>query len=214
VVQGARSGELREEAALAREAAAGRTEAFAELVRRYEGPLLRFLLVRSASREDAEELCQESFLRAWKQIQRYDPRWRFSTWLFTLARRLAVSAGRRAAPLDARSATTVVVVENGGPAEELDSREQRDGLWALSERVLSEDQRMALWLRYAEDQTAEEIGRVLRRRPAAVRALLFRARSVLAEHLDPALADGTMFRNERDSILSALGAKQAMEGGS
>jgi RNA polymerase sigma-70 factor, ECF subfamily len=214
VVQGARSAELREEAGLAREAAAGRTEAFAELVRRYEGPLLRFLLLRSASREDAEELCQESFLRAWKQIGRYDPRWRFSTWLFTLARRLAVSAGRRAGPLDARATTTEAVVVNGGPEEEADSRERREGLWALSERVLSEDQRMALWLRYAEDQSTEEIGRVLGRRPAAVRALLFRARTVLAGHLDPALAEGSTSRNERAPFLSALCAEQAMEGGS
>jgi RNA polymerase sigma-70 factor, ECF subfamily len=214
VVQGARSGALREDAALMREAAAGRTEAFAELVRRYEGPLLRFLLLRSASREDAEELCQESFLRAWKQIERYDARWRFSTWLFTLARRLAVSAGGRAAPHDARAMSAEVVVESGSPADEVDSRERREGLWALSERVLSEDQRMALWLRYAEDQSAEEIGRVLRRRPAAVRALLFRARSVLAEHLDPALAEGSTARSEGTPFLSALGAERAMEGGS
>lgn len=195
-----------------RAAVAGRTEAFAELVRRYEGPLLRFLLLRSASREDAEELCQESFLRAWKQIERYDPRWRFSTWLFTLARRLAVSAGRRATPL-AESATTEAVVQ-GGPADEIDSRERREGLWALSERVLSEDQRMALWLRYAEDHSAEEIGRVLGRRPAAVRALLFRARTVLAEHLDPALAEESGSHCERAPFLSSLRAERALEGGS
>lgn len=214
MARGARRPGSQEEAALVRAATAGHTEAFAGLVRRYEGPLLRFLELRCASREDAEELCQESFLRAWKQLDRYDPRWRFSTWLFTLARRLALSAGRRAAP---RAHSTEAVEQVGvqqGPAEQADRRERSEGLWALSERLLSADQRAALWLRYAENHSAEEIGRVLRRRPAAVRALLFRARTVLAEHLDPSLAEGLPGGEERATLFPALRAGQAVEGGS
>jgi RNA polymerase sigma-70 factor (ECF subfamily) len=214
VAHRARGTESSEEAALARAAASGKTEAFAELVRRYEGPLLRFLSWRCASREDAEELCQESFLRAWEQIERYDPRWRFSTWLFTLARRLAISARRRTAP-DATQASSVEQLGvTHGPAEQADRRELSEGVWALSERLLSEDQRTALWLRYAEDHSAEEIGRVLGRRPAAVRVLLFRARTVLAEHLDPSLVDGPPSCDERAPFLSALRTGQAMESGS
>jgi RNA polymerase sigma-70 factor (ECF subfamily) len=214
VARGARSPESEEEAALVRAATAGRTESFAELVRRYEGPLLRFLELRCTSREDAEELCQESFLRAWRQLDRYDARWRFSTWLFTLARRLAISAGRRAAPRALAGEQVDQVDLQQGPAEQAALRERSEGLWALSERLLSADQRAALWLRYAENHSAEEIGRVLGRRPAAVRVLLFRARTVLAEHLDPSLAEGLPGGEERATFFPALRARQAVEGGS
>ena len=61
--------------------------------------------------------------------------------------------------------------------------ELRRGLWDLAARVLSEEQRDALWLRYAEDLPPLEIARVLDRRPSTVRVLLFRARARLAEHL-------------------------------
>ena len=94
------------EAALARRAASGQSDAFGELVRRYEAPLFRFLLLRCSSREDAEELCQESFLRAWSRIDMYDPRRRFSTWLFTLAHRLAVSRLRAAPPPAERASSS------------------------------------------------------------------------------------------------------------
>ena len=72
----------------------GRTASFEELVRRLEGPLFGFLVVRVGNAAEAEELCQEAFLRAWTKIELYNERWRFSTWLFTVAKRIAVSRAR------------------------------------------------------------------------------------------------------------------------
>lgn len=174
-----------QEALWAREAAAGRREAFARLVRRHEAGLQRYLFALTGSREEAEELAQEALLRAWSRIGRYDARWRFSTWLYTLARRQAVSRGRRRAlPLAA------VELEGIGrthdPRGALARREERDGLWALAGRVLGLEQRDALWLFYAEELSAEEIGRIQGRRAGAVRTALHRARATLAAHLDPA----------------------------
>src|SRR4051794_35378927 len=68
---------------------------FESLVRRFQVPLLHYLLRRTASRADAEDLVQESFLAAYKNLASYDSRWRFSTWLFTIANRLATSAARK-----------------------------------------------------------------------------------------------------------------------
>ena len=64
--------------------------------------------------------------------------------------------------------------------------EERSRVWELAERVLTEDQRSALWLRYAEDLSVQEIAEVLGRRATTVRVLMFRARQKLAEHLEPA----------------------------
>src|SRR5580704_10768942 len=68
---------------------------FEELVRRFEAPLLHFLIRRAASRHDAEDLLQESFLVAYRNLGRYQSSWKFGTWLFTIANRLAVSSRRR-----------------------------------------------------------------------------------------------------------------------
>jgi RNA polymerase sigma-70 factor (ECF subfamily) len=77
---------------------AGDRGAFAALVRRYQGPLFGFLGRMGLSQGQAEELAQESFLRAWSHLGDYDARRaEFSTWLFTLARNLALNELDRAA---------------------------------------------------------------------------------------------------------------------
>jgi len=163
-------------------ARAGSREAFGELVERFAGPLLGFLALRARCVEDAEELVQETFLRAWRNLDRYDPRWRFSTWLFTVGRRITVSRYRRA---EAESGPAPEVVAGDDPLDAASAAELRDNLWALAERLLSPVARQALWLRYVDGLGVREIARVLGRREATVRVMLFRARERLAPHLEP-----------------------------
>lgn len=175
--------------------------AFGRLVERHEASLLRFLRSRTASDDDAEELAQEVFLRVWRKLELYDPAQRFSTWLFTLARHVAISrvrVRRERATGTAADATGDLGDAHSELASDADARgrvdddpsravwerERAQGVWALADRVLTPEQREALWLRYAEDLSAEEIGAVLRRSPAAVRVLLFRARTALADHVE------------------------------
>ena len=66
----------------------GDGEAFAALYDRWSGPVLRFLWHLSYDRDAAEDLMQETFLRAWRAAPRYEVRARFSTWLFQVARNL------------------------------------------------------------------------------------------------------------------------------
>ncbi len=165
---------------LARLARAGSRSAFDALVDRYQGPLFRFLLARVGDRAEAEDLCQDAFLRAWEKLDRYDERWSFSTWLYTIAQRIAVSRARKLRPdVDAER----VEREVGGqdPARVHEQAEERAGLWALAERYCTPDQRSALWLRYGEDLSYEELGRILDRPVTTVRVQLFRARRVLEQ---------------------------------
>lgn len=160
--------------------------AYEDLVARHQEPLFRFLCLRAASREDAEELTQETFLRAWQRIHRYDSRWKFSTWLFTIGRRLTVSRYRRAQHVTLGDEALVGGLESSAddPARVAGLREERENLWAVARSVLGEEQCTALWLRYAEDLSTREIGAVLERREATVRVILFRARRRLAGHLE------------------------------
>jgi len=170
---------------LVRRARAGSSDAFQELVLRYESPLFNFLLRRTSRAEDAEELAQDAFVRAWRKLASYDDRWTFSTWLFTLARRLAATRRRSPRnPIDAGVVLDGVPVE-ADPGWDLARTEERAHLWAIVDRVLDDDQRSALWLRYAEDRTMSEIAAILGRSTVAVRVMLFRARARLVQHLEP-----------------------------
>lgn len=79
---------------LIRAAAAGDLDAFEQLVRRYQEPVWRFLRGLVSDRALAEDLAQETFLRAFHRLDTFGFRSRFSTWLFQIARNLAVDALR------------------------------------------------------------------------------------------------------------------------
>ena len=149
-------------------------------------PLFQFLRLRTRSAADAEEVAHESFVRAWKNLERYDDRWRFSTWLYTIARREAASfyrqARRHAGQHGSGHASSPRVDPAPEPVQALAAEESRGQLWDLARQVLSTDQFDALWLRYAEDLSPQEIARTLDRDPSAVRVMLFRARKLLARH--------------------------------
>ena len=82
-------------------------------------------------------------------------------------------------------------VEDGADTvRDLSRREETSRVWRLAADILTRDQRSALWLRYAEDLTPKEIGRILGRHPGTVRVLLFRARERLTARLAPAECKG------------------------
>ena len=81
------------------DASAGDRSAAAELLRHHQ-PSLRAYLHRLSGRQDiAEDICQEAFVRVLANLHRFDDRFRFSTWLFTIAKRLYVNARQKHAPV-------------------------------------------------------------------------------------------------------------------
>src|SRR5436190_19213603 len=78
-------------ATIAARAAAGSVEAFEELALRFEPRIFGFLRRHIGNAHDAEDLTQETFVRAWRAIERFDPTRNFATWLFVIARRAAAN---------------------------------------------------------------------------------------------------------------------------
>jgi RNA polymerase sigma-70 factor (ECF subfamily) len=168
---------------LAARAAAGSNAAFEALVSKYSTRLFFFLRRRCKSEADIEDLIQEAFLRAFRSIGRYDPRWKFSTWLYTTAARLAVSRhrSRRAEPLPLEAATAES--QSPGPQEVLIRKEEVEvgaNIWELA-RSLKPSEYEALWLRYAEEMPVKDISRTMKKTQVGVRALLHRSRLKLGK---------------------------------
>jgi RNA polymerase sigma-70 factor, ECF subfamily len=134
--------------------------------------------------EGAEDLAQKLYLRIWQARGRYEPTAKFSTWMFSIVRRLVLNErrgrARRGAVFYEPAAEEVSREAAGGisPSAEASAGELARAIdAALAE--LPEEQRMAMILRRHEEMPYEEIAVVLGTTVSAVKSLLFRAREAL-----------------------------------
>jgi RNA polymerase sigma-70 factor (ECF subfamily) len=130
---------------------------------------------------DAREVTQDTFVRAFQAIGQFDCQRGFRPWLFTIARRKCIDH-QRATPSTTDEAMPDLPDDND-PAELLARQEERQNLWELARRRLTETQFQALWLRYAEDMSVAGIAQVLHKTQTYLKVLLFRARQALAREL-------------------------------
>jgi RNA polymerase sigma-70 factor (ECF subfamily) len=165
---------------LAERARAGCEESFARLVTLFHGRIFNYLMQMTRNAHDAEDLTQVTFVKAYRNLGRFQSTHAFSSWLFTIARRTALNHFRAARPGDELTEEH----PDGGddPAESLARRDDRDAVWLMARR-LKPVQFELLWLRYGEGFSIEEAARILRINPITVRVLLHRARILLAKHL-------------------------------
>ena len=170
---------------LARHTRTGSSACFAELVSRHEGRLMRFLVQRLQRVHDAEDLLQETFVRAYQHIASYDPRWQFTTWLFTIASRLVCSHFRKKTPaLRSDEVLAQAPSPQEDPSADMSRRETKARLWMVAAEVLSDNQYTALWFRYAEEMSIKDISQVMDKTQTHVKVLLFRGRTALGKKLD------------------------------
>lgn len=151
---------------------------FTELVNRFGPRLLGYFRQKVNSREDCEDLVQETFVKAYRNIHRYDPGRSFDPWLFTIGTRLVVDHFRTCARTPGAPIVDEPVAE-GNPFETAARRDEMASLWSRA-RGLPRKQHDALWLRYVEEMSIVEIASVLSVTRVHVKVLLFRARSRLA----------------------------------
>lgn len=165
----------------------GERAAFNELVARHERRLFRFLLKNARNEADVEDAMQHAFVKAFTKLRSFDPRWRFTTWLFTIAVRELRSLQRSGG---GRVPAAALEVEPAAPVAP--DREPGD-LWALAKRVLNPRHYTALWLRYGEDLPARDIAKVMGRPRIWVSVTLHRACATVRE----AAAAGSGARAQR-----------------
>ncbi len=161
--------------ALAKE---GSVSAFSELVEIYQERLLRFLVTRCRSRADAEDAIQDTFINAFRYIGSYNPRWKFSTWLFRIALRNAARLSEQTELLDSD-----VPASTADPLEACIVASERENLWLTARQMLSTDAYSAMWLRYAEDMSVKDIARTLQKPMSWTKVTLMRSRRRLSAEL-------------------------------
>lgn len=158
---------------------------FAEMVQRLRGRLSSFLLRKTGRPEDVEDLVQDTFLRAYSNLMRDRTQWRFSTWIFTIATRLAANHYRAQRSLanashTSMSATDEPPQQSASPAALVAQHQESEQLWATAKSVLSDIQYAVIWLHYARDMSVKEIAAATGHSAIHVRVLMYRARKKLA----------------------------------
>jgi RNA polymerase sigma-70 factor, ECF subfamily len=143
---------------------AGDVRAFEELVRRHRTPVFSFLLRLTGDRGRAEDLCQETFLRAVRAAGGWEPRALFRTWLYAVARNQAYDDARRQAfrrtePLDDPARTTQLAAEDPSPERAADGALLRPKLEAAL-AALPPEQREVFLLREHAGLRFHEIAEV------------------------------------------------------
>lgn len=170
---------------LAARAQGGDRHAFELLVRRLVRPALAAAWELVMTREDAEDVVQDAFVRAWQQLARYDSGRPFAPWFFTILRNIARNASRRDRRWDMTSLTDEVNVEGPdsafGEAHGLPAREVERIHAALEE--LSPMQRACFRLTELEGFASAEAGAMLGVSDATVRVHTYRAKKALRERL-------------------------------
>ena len=170
---------------LARKTQAGSMLAFEELVYRYENRIFEFIRCRVRGVHDAQDLTQRVFVRAYQKICKFNSRYRFATWLFTIARRESISHFRRVASKGTQ-ALSCEPLDVNDPGRETARKDAREKLWRVARERLTENQFAALYLHAVEDMSIAEMARTLKKTQTHVKVLLHRAR----KRMVAAVADG------------------------
>jgi RNA polymerase sigma-70 factor (ECF subfamily) len=140
---------------------------------------------------DAEELAQETFLKAFSKLDTFSAEYRFSTWLFTIAYRLSLNSLRRHKAMTGdmdfgNMAGSEAAAETVAQSEE--TRRLKTAIWDAVDR-LSVPQRAAVLLFYREEQSCQDIAEVLGMPVATIKSHLHRARGRLQEILSPVVGE-------------------------
>ncbi len=186
---------------LVRESLAGDLQAFQALVERHQQAVFRILYRLLKNKQEAEDMAQETFLRCYRHLNKYDQARPFAPWLYRVATNLALSRMRRQAKqqsipwenCDHRVTETQTASQGGhaanlpvveGPSRSLDpeaswEREETRAEVARALKSLKPQDRLIIILRYFEELSYDEISYIMHARRNSIEVRLFRARQKL-----------------------------------
>lgn len=174
----------------------GSEAAYRELLTRFQRPVFSIIYRMVRDREQAEDLTQETFVRVFNHIDRYDPKYKFSSWIFKIATNLTIDAMRRKEPVtvsidgsryaqtgDEIEATTITV-ESGdeNPEQLLEAKELGEEI-EVAIGKLRPEYRTAILLRHVEGREYQEIAEIMGLPLGTVKTYIHRGRNELRGEL-------------------------------
>lgn len=168
---------------------AGDTVAFGELVRRYQKPVFRIVLRMVKSQDDADDLTQDTFVRAYRGLKTFKEEYDFHPWLYRIAVNQAINfinRRKRQAAVDLDDVPEGDIKAGPEPESPVQAASRSELLTHLEGALesLPEDQRTVFLLRVQEGLSYEEIAKAMGTPKGTVMSRLARARMALRKYLD------------------------------
>jgi len=178
---------------LVKKAKEGDNKAFEKLLKKYRKSVYYMLLKMVNNTDDAEDLTQEAFAKAFNSLGRFDPKYAFSTWLFRIAtnncidfiRKKRVSTVSIDSPYETDDGDSITfdIRDNDFNPDDLMLRKQRREYLQIAVDKLPDKYKQLVDLRYFQEMSYEEVADFLQLPLGTVKAQLFRARELLGEEL-------------------------------
>lgn len=171
----------------------GDTEAFSKLVHKYEKSLYGFLYKITLSKEDTEDIFQETFIRAYNNLYKYDNRWAFSTWLYKIAINITKNYYKKK-KYSIHCYDELFDLQcdlSDFPEIAFEIRDSKRQILKLI-NSLSLDQKTALCLRYFQDLKYREIAQIMNSSVDASKMKVQRAKKLLCERLESLIEKGVI----------------------
>jgi RNA polymerase sigma-70 factor, ECF subfamily len=177
-------------------ARSGSEKAYRELLDRYQRPVFSLVYRMVRDREKAEDLAQETFVKVFNQLDKYNPKYKFSSWIFKIASNLSIDTlrkkeletvsldgSRQARTAEETEASRITVASRDENPEEL--LEARELGREIEEAIgsLRPEYRTAIVLRHVEGRPYEEIAEIMELPLGTVKTYIHRGRSELRELL-------------------------------
>jgi len=162
------------------------------LIQQYHYRLLRYLVMLTGHRETAEDLFQETWVRVLEKGHQYSAQWKFETWLFTIARHLAIDLLRRRHPqslealLESGEGERPMELKARDDATPFDTAAQSEEARRIASLLgrLPPTYREVLVLRFQEELELSEIASVVGTPLSTIKSRLYRGLEALREHLE------------------------------
>ena len=170
---------------------AGNQAAYADLVKRHQRFVFTLALRFAKNREDAEEIAQDCFIKAYRSLSAFQRQSKFSTWLYSIVYTTAMTFLRKKR-VDTDSIddeNTYIQSENSSSSHDVNSAENKSRSYYLNQAIaqLMPDDAAIITLFYMGEQSLDEIGKALGIEANTVKVKLFRARQRLKEKLEHTL---------------------------
>jgi RNA polymerase sigma-70 factor, ECF subfamily len=174
----------------------GEKEAFGELVQRHSRTVFRVAFRMTGREQDAEEVVQETFMRAYRNLEKFESRANFGTWVYRIAVNCSLDLlGKRPAGYTYQiadepeiEAGEIQVAGDDPDPERMTFSGQMGDLIERAMRERTEIERTAFILRHMEGKSMEEIGEALGQKPNSAKQSVFRAVQKLRRALEPAMS--------------------------